>query len=201
MENSSKREKSRPTFNPWNDAQTLTHVTSNVDRASDFVHTKIFNAPVMIPSRTYNRNPADIGSENYYNAADKASFDYLKTSNTIPSYSVNTMHLQNPYRPPQRLEGFASRDHTKVRLTFRKFPNKLNAVKRVLSMEDKTWTKRSKHLDISIIMRRVCIGHKISPWDRDITTIYSQRGNQPWIKSTIKKMRKQKGKGPFIKCQ
>lgn len=111
MEDSLKREK-KHTFNPWNDAQILTHVTSNVDRASDFVRMKIFNAPAM-SSRTYNRNPADIGGENYYNAADRVSFDYLKTGNTIPSYTVNTMHLQNPYRPLQSLEGFASRDHTK----------------------------------------------------------------------------------------
>ncbi|XP_024889162.1 pickpocket protein 28-like isoform X1 [Temnothorax curvispinosus] len=109
MEDSSEREKKRPTFNLWNDAQILTHLTSNVDRAPDYVRMKIFNAPVM-PSRTYNRN----SNENYYNTADRASLDYLKTSNdAIPSYSVNTVHLQNPYRPPQRLEGFASRDHTK----------------------------------------------------------------------------------------
>ncbi|XP_077282137.1 pickpocket protein 28 isoform X2 [Temnothorax americanus] len=109
MADSSEQEKRRPTFNLWNDAQILTHLTSNVDRAPDYVRMKIFNAPVM-PSRTYNRNP----NENYYNTADRASLDYLKTSNdAIPSFSVNTVHLQNPYRPPQRLEGFASRDHTK----------------------------------------------------------------------------------------
>lgn len=122
MEDSLKREK-KHTFNPWNDAQILTHVTSNVDRASDFVRMKIFNAPAM-SSRTYNRNPADIGGENYYNAADRVSFDYLKTGNTIPSYTVNTMHLQNPYRPLQSLEGFASRDHTKVRLSPGSFRNR-----------------------------------------------------------------------------
>jgi len=110
MKDSLEREKRRSTFSSWNDAQILTHVTSN---ASDFIRMRIFNAPVM-PSRTYNRNPADVGGENYYN--DRAQFDYLKTNSTIPSYSVNTVHLQNPYRPPQRLEGFASRDHTKVRL-------------------------------------------------------------------------------------
>jgi len=127
MKDSLEREKRRSTFSSWNDAQILTHVTSNADRASDFIRMRIFNAPVM-PSRTYNRNPADVGGENYYNGADRAQFDYLKTNNTIPSYSVNTVHLQNPYRPPQRLEGFASRDHTKVRLTSgnpspKSFPN------------------------------------------------------------------------------
>lgn len=105
MENSSEREKRRPTFNLWNDAQILTHVAANVDRASQI----------------YNRNPADIGGENYYHAADKASFHYLNADNTIPSYTVNTVHLQNPYRPPQRLEGFTSRNHIQVRLVkFRK---------------------------------------------------------------------------------
>ncbi|XP_011858153.1 PREDICTED: pickpocket protein 28-like isoform X2 [Vollenhovia emeryi] len=101
MEDSSEREKKRPAFNPWNDARILTHVASNVGRA-----------PAM-PSQTYNRNSSNIGGENYYNTADRASFDYLKVGNAIPSYSVNTVHLQNPYRPPQPLEGFASRDHTK----------------------------------------------------------------------------------------
>ena len=111
MEDLLKRKK-RKVLNPWNDAQILTHVTSNVDRASDFVNMNIFNTPMM-SSQTYNRNhPSD---EKYYNDADGAQFD-LKTSNTIPSYSVNTVHLQNPYRPPQQLEGFASRDHLKVRL-------------------------------------------------------------------------------------
>jgi len=111
MEDSLKRKKRKAILNPWNDAQILTHVM-NVDRASDFVNMKIFNTSMM-PSRTYNRNhPSD---EKYYNDADGAQFD-LKTSNTIPSYSVNTVHLQNPYRPPQQLEGFASRDHLKVRL-------------------------------------------------------------------------------------
>ncbi|XP_011164616.2 pickpocket protein 28 [Solenopsis invicta] len=112
MANSSEREKKRPTFNPWNDAQILTHVTSNVDRASDIVRMRIVNATV-IPSRTYNRSFADVRSENYFHSADKAALDYLKDGNTLPSYSVNTVHLQNPYRPPQRLEGFASRDHAK----------------------------------------------------------------------------------------
>ncbi|KAG5316419.1 PPK28 protein, partial [Acromyrmex insinuator] len=108
MEDLLKRKK-RKVLNPWNDAQILTHVTSNVDRASDFVNMKIFNTPMM-SSQTYNRNhPSD---EKYYNDADGAQFD-LKTSNTIPSYSVNTVHLQNPYKPPQQLEGFASRDHLK----------------------------------------------------------------------------------------
>lgn len=115
MENSSKREKNR-TFNPWNDAQILTHVPSNVARtSSDFVRMRLFNAPVM-PSRTYNnnnRNSADVGDENYYNSNDRAPFDYLKASNAPPSYTVNTVHLQNPYKPPQPLEGFASRDQTK----------------------------------------------------------------------------------------
>ncbi|KAL0131219.1 hypothetical protein PUN28_002644 [Cardiocondyla obscurior] len=110
MEDFSERDKRR-TFNPWNDAKILTHATLNVDRSSDFVRMKVFNGPVM-PSRTYNRNPTDSGNENYYNAADRPSFDYLKANNT-PSYIMNTVHLQNPYRPPQPLEGFASRDNTK----------------------------------------------------------------------------------------
>lgn len=136
----SEREKRTLIFNPWNDAQILTHGSSNVDRMSDFDRMKIFNAPVM-PSRTYNRNPADVAGENYYNATNK-TFDYLKTGNTIPSYSVNTVHLQNPYKPLQRLEGFTSRDHTKVRLMSGKFPvsfpyEKVNTAKRVYAFKNK----------------------------------------------------------------
>ncbi|XP_011645500.1 pickpocket protein 28-like [Pogonomyrmex barbatus] len=109
----SERERKRPTFNPWNDAQILTHVNSNVDRTSDLAHMRLFDASTM-PSRIYNRNPRDVGSQNYYNTADRTLPDYLKDSTVTPSYSINTVHLQNPYKPPQRLEGFdTTYDHTK----------------------------------------------------------------------------------------
>lgn len=108
MKNSSSElEKTKSNFNPWNDARILTHASN---RTPDFAHLKIFE-PHIMPRRSSNRNSPDVKNENnYYNTADRPS-DYLKTNN-----SINTVHLQNPYRPPQRLEGFAARDHSKVRL-------------------------------------------------------------------------------------
>ncbi|KAL6445649.1 hypothetical protein ACFW04_000866 [Cataglyphis niger] len=97
--------KTKSTFNLWNDARMLTHVASN--RTPDFAHQSKYDSHVM-PKRSSNRK-SDIKNENdYYNTADRAPLDYLKANN-----SINTVHLQNPYRPPQRLEGFASRDHSK----------------------------------------------------------------------------------------
>ncbi|CAL1673516.1 unnamed protein product [Lasius platythorax] len=108
MENSSSElEKTKLTFNPWNDARILTHVVSN--RTPNFAHLRILDAHVM-PRRSFNRNSAE--NENENSTTDRASSDYLKANNSMP-YSINTVHLQNPYRPPQRLEGFASRDHSK----------------------------------------------------------------------------------------
>lgn len=102
--------KTKSTFNPWNDARMLKHVASN--RTPDFAHLSKYDSHVM-PRRSYNRKSADIKNENdYYNSVDRTSFDYLKANN-----SINTVHLQNPYRSPQRLEGFASRDQSKVGLT------------------------------------------------------------------------------------
>lgn len=108
MKNSSSElEKTKSTFNPWNDARILTHVASN--RSPNFNNLRIFDTHIM-PRQSFNRN----SEEN--NTTDKSSFDYLKTNNSVP-YSINSVHLQNPYQPPQRLEGFASRDHSKVRIT------------------------------------------------------------------------------------
>ncbi|XP_011269764.1 pickpocket protein 28 isoform X2 [Camponotus floridanus] len=106
MKNSSSElEKTKSTFNSWNDARILTHVASN--RTPDFAHLKIFDPHVM-PRQSSNRNSSNVKNENnYYNTADRPP-DYLKTNNTI-----NTVHLQNPYKPPQRLEGFPARDHSK----------------------------------------------------------------------------------------
>ncbi|XP_029173329.1 pickpocket protein 28-like [Nylanderia fulva] len=108
MENSSSElEKTKSIFNPWNDARILTHVVSN--RTPNFAHLRIFDTNKM-PKQSFNRNSEELGNEN--NTTDKSNFDYFKTNNPMP-YSINTVHLQNPYRPPQRLEGFASRDNSK----------------------------------------------------------------------------------------
>ena len=112
MENSSNSnpKKTQSTVNLWNDARILTHITSSIGK-TDIAHLRLIDGNTMQSS---SRNAADIGRENYYNTADKVSFGYLNANNSTLPYSINTVHLQNPYRPPQRLEGFASRDHSKV---------------------------------------------------------------------------------------
>lgn len=118
MENSSisNLTKRKSTFNPWNDARILTHI---IGKTSDIAHLRCIDANVM-PTRSSNHNTTNIGRENYYNTADKPSFGYLNANNSTLPYSINTVHLQNPYRPSQRLEGFASRDHSKVRYRLKK---------------------------------------------------------------------------------
>ncbi|XP_012527253.2 pickpocket protein 28 [Monomorium pharaonis] len=171
MENSSEQEKKKPIFNPWNDARILTHITSNADRTPDFVHTRMYNMPGMT-SRTFNRNPADVGGENYYNGADRATFDYLKAGNTLPSYTVNTVHLQNPYRPPQRLEGFAPREHTRDMYQSQDFTlrsryknlfekkestmNKINDQENEKTERSKTGKKHPRCTDIGELARQYC---------------------------------------------
>ncbi|XP_020297428.1 pickpocket protein 28-like [Pseudomyrmex gracilis] len=115
MEDLSLRErgKTKSNFNPWNDARILTHVIANNGRTVDLSHLRINETDAM-PTRSYDRNTVDVANENYYNTSDKPpSFDYLKIANPVLPYSINTVHLQNPYRPLQRLEGFVSRDNTK----------------------------------------------------------------------------------------
>ncbi|KZC12404.1 Sodium channel protein Nach, partial [Dufourea novaeangliae] len=57
--------------------------------------------------------PAPIGSS--YKTADKATLSYLTNHDPNLPYSINTVHLQNPYKPPLRLEGYATRENFKVR--------------------------------------------------------------------------------------
>lgn len=101
---SSDLEKTKPSFNLWNDARFSPQVTSTVDKTSGFAHLRIFGA---MPTRPYNRDSTDIGSENYYNNADKTSLNFARTNNSILPYSINTVHLQDPYKAHQRLEGYA----------------------------------------------------------------------------------------------
>lgn len=96
--------KDTKSFNPWDDARILSHI-----RTHDFARLKNFNAVNVMPTRFRNRDPVDNANDNYY-ASDRTSFNYMKANNTF-----NTMHLQNPYRPPQRLEGYMSHDYSKVR--------------------------------------------------------------------------------------
>lgn len=101
---SSNLDKTKPTFNLWNDARILSHI-----RTHDFARLKNLNAADAMPVRNRNRDAANVANDNYYNTADRVPFTYAKTNNT-----VNTVHLQNSYRPPQRLEGYVPHDYSKV---------------------------------------------------------------------------------------
>ncbi|XP_076296006.1 pickpocket protein 28 [Lasioglossum baleicum] len=50
-----------------------------------------------------------------HKATDKTTLNYPRNQDPSAPYSINTVHLQYPYRPPQRLEGFAARENFKVR--------------------------------------------------------------------------------------
>lgn len=98
-------ENTKSTFNLWNDARILSHI-----RTHDFARLKNSNAVDVMPVRIRKRNPVDNANDNYYNTVDQAPFNYTKANN-----SLNTVHLQNPYKPPQQLEGYTPHDYSKVR--------------------------------------------------------------------------------------
>lgn len=154
---SSNLEKIKSTFNPWDDAQILSHI-----RTHDFTRLKNLHAVDAMPARIRKRDAVDIASENYYNTVDRAPFNYAKVNNT-----VNTMHLQNPYRPTQRLEGYASHDYSKVR-------SQTETGRRTSSARYRK-ALSAKRLSLSFRwFLAVRIRIKIPPWDGDTTT--SSRG-------------------------
>ncbi|XP_032675500.1 pickpocket protein 28-like [Odontomachus brunneus] len=102
-------ENTKPNFNPWDDARILPHI-----RTHDFARLKNSNAVDEMPIRIRKRDPVDNANDSYYNTVDQAPSNYTKANN-----SFNTVHLQNPYRPPQRLEGFMSHDYSKDALRWR----------------------------------------------------------------------------------
>ncbi|XP_076240811.1 pickpocket protein 28 [Calliopsis andreniformis] len=53
--------------------------------------------------------------ESSYKTTDKATLNYLRHHDPNIPYSINTVHLQNPYKVTQRLEGYATRESFKVR--------------------------------------------------------------------------------------
>lgn len=55
--------------------------------------------------------------ETIYKTTDKATLNYLRNHNPNIPYSINTVHLQNPYKQPFRLEGYATEENFKVRPT------------------------------------------------------------------------------------
>ncbi|XP_076229162.1 pickpocket protein 28 isoform X2 [Nomia melanderi] len=75
-----------------------------------------------MPIKLYYRDYANQNQQNETTAAadsqkttDRTALNYLRSQDPNVPYSINTVHLQNPYKPPQRLEGFAPRENFKVR--------------------------------------------------------------------------------------
>lgn len=55
--------------------------------------------------------------ETIYKTTDKATLNYIRNHNPNIPYSINTVHLQNPYHQSLRLEGYATEENFKVRPT------------------------------------------------------------------------------------
>lgn len=55
--------------------------------------------------------------ETTYKTTDKATLNYIRNHNPNIPYSINTVHLQNPYQQSLRLEGYATEENFKVRPT------------------------------------------------------------------------------------
>lgn len=70
--------------------------------------------PIKLYYRDYSNNQ-DKEIESSYRTTDKTTLNYLRNHDHNIPYSINTVHLQYPYKPPQRLEGFATKENFKVR--------------------------------------------------------------------------------------
>ncbi|OAD59290.1 Sodium channel protein Nach, partial [Eufriesea mexicana] len=77
-----------------------------------------------MPIKLYYREYSEPGDEDRvepigttYRAIDKATLNYLRNHDLNIPYSINTVHLQNPYKQTLRLEGYATRENFKVRPT------------------------------------------------------------------------------------
>lgn len=112
MEDSLDLGKTKSTLNLWDNAQIPSpHVSLSIRKVHDLAHLKIIET---MSTRSYNHESADIVSENYYNAADKAPFNYTTANNSIPPYSINT--VQNSYGTSRRTEGYVPHNQSKVDL-------------------------------------------------------------------------------------
>ncbi|XP_035735127.1 pickpocket protein 28-like [Vespa mandarinia] len=66
---------------------------------------KIGNKRKKRNNNTHNTLPIE-----NYPTNDKTTLNYLRDHSPYLPYTINTVHLQNPYKTPQRLEGYALRD-------------------------------------------------------------------------------------------
>ncbi|CAL7937690.1 unnamed protein product [Xylocopa violacea] len=74
--------------------------------------------PIKLYYREYSK-PEDenevVPIETTYRTTDRTTLNYLRSHDPNLPYSINTLHLQNPYKQPLRLEGYATRENFKVR--------------------------------------------------------------------------------------
>ncbi|CAG5077424.1 Similar to ppk28: Pickpocket protein 28 (Drosophila melanogaster) [Cotesia congregata] len=56
------------------------------------------------------------------------------------SFTLNTVHLQNPYKVPQRFEGFSNSRHNALKLRSNLFP-KVDDVDKTIQVRKNTWTQ------------------------------------------------------------
>ncbi|XP_078032975.1 pickpocket protein 28 [Augochlora pura] len=97
---------------------------------------------------------------------DKTTLNYLRTHDPNAPYSINTVHLQNPYKPPQRLEGFSTRGNSKIRPM---------SVK--IKYRSRDTTLRSKYKKSGSLMRDFAAGQH-SDHDNDKTLRKSENVKQ-----------------------
>ncbi|XP_029036825.2 pickpocket protein 28-like [Osmia bicornis bicornis] len=136
--------------------------------------------PIKLYYREYPRTQDDNELENSYKTVDRTTLNYLRSHDPNLPYSINTLHLQNPYQPPQILEGYASRENFKVRptpfkimyrskdTTLRSRYNKKSLLKKESTLaqnldqdDDKNSSKcenqlRLKHLDVKNTIKQYC---------------------------------------------
>lgn len=94
---------------------TVSRDEGNLDRnrVRDF-----YAMPIKLYYREYSKTDQEnetVPAEGSYKTTDKATLNYLRNHDPNIPYSINTVHLQNPYKSTQRLEGYATRENFKVR--------------------------------------------------------------------------------------
>ncbi|XP_012136271.1 pickpocket protein 28 isoform X2 [Megachile rotundata] len=75
--------------------------------------------PIKLYYRENQKTEDENEIENSYKTVDRTTLNYLRNHDPNLPYSINTLHLQNPYRSPQILEGYSSQENFKVRPSFK----------------------------------------------------------------------------------
>ncbi|XP_033190867.1 pickpocket protein 28 [Bombus vancouverensis nearcticus] len=123
--------------------------------------------PVKLYYRNYSK-PEDENKaepiETVYRTTDRATLKYLKNHDPNIPYSINTVHLQDPYKHPLRLEGYATADIFKVRPASFK-----------IMYRSKDTTLRSRHSKNAHAKRESPLMHYDNDDDKSISKSENQR--------------------------